>query len=77
MSRKGLPLGQIAAEINRKLHQQLPTGHFCAATLLSLDIVNQQIEAWVGGQPLLLLIDQQQVSAHDVSVLAMDLAVDR
>lgn len=67
MSRKGLPLGQIAAEINRKLHQQLPTGHFCAATLLSLDIVNQQIEAWVGGQPPLLLIDQQQVSAQIAS----------
>jgi serine phosphatase RsbU (regulator of sigma subunit) len=67
MSRKGLPLGQIAAEINRKLHQQLPTGHFCAATLVSLDFVNQQIEAWVGGQPPLLLIDQRQVSAQIAS----------
>jgi len=60
MTRKGLPLGQIAAEINRKLHQQLPTGHFCAATLLSLDVAQRQLEAWIGGQPPLLLIDQQQ-----------------
>lgn len=65
MSRKGLPLGQIAAEINRKLHQQLPTGHFCAATLVSLDAERHQLEAWIGGQPPLLLIDHQhQVTAQ-------------
>jgi serine phosphatase RsbU (regulator of sigma subunit) len=60
MTRKGLPLGEIAAEINRKLHQQLPTGHFCAATLVSLDIAKRDLEIWIGGQPPLLLIDQQQ-----------------
>jgi len=65
MSRKGLPLGEIAAEINRKLHRLLPTGHFCAATLVSLDIERCQLEAWIGGQPPLLLIDSRhQVAAQ-------------
>lgn len=65
MSRKGLPLGEIAAEINHKLHQQLPTGHFCAATLVSLDLERRQLEAWIGGQPPLLLINHQhQVAAQ-------------
>ncbi|MDP1524666.1 MAG: SpoIIE family protein phosphatase [Rhodocyclaceae bacterium] len=65
MTRKGLPLGQIAAEINRKLHLQLPTGHFCAATLVSLDVEQGQLEAWIGGQPPLLLVDQQhQITAQ-------------
>ena len=68
MSRKGLPLGEIAEEINKKLHRLLPTGHFCAATLVSLDIAGRQLEAWIGGQPPLLLIDNtQQVAAQLIS----------
>lgn len=67
MSRKGLPLGQIAAEINRKLHLLLPTGYFCAATLVSLDIAGRQLEAWVGGQPPLLLIDGRRRIAAQIA----------
>ena len=65
MTRKGLPLGEIAAEINRKLHLQMPTGYFCAATLVSLDIRQRQLEVWIGGQPPLLLVDgQRQIIAQ-------------
>jgi len=60
MSRKGLPLGEIAAEINRKLHMLLPIGHFCAATLVSLDVLRASMEVWIGGQPPLLLIDARR-----------------
>lgn len=66
MSRKGLPLGEIAAEINRKLHRLLPTGHFCAATLVSLDIAQSRLETWIGGQPPLLLVDHDR---HDATQL--------
>ena len=68
MSRKGLPIGEIAVEINNKLHLLLPTGHFCAATLVSLDVAGRQLEAWIGGQPPLLLIDNDhQVAAQLIS----------
>lgn len=68
MSRKGLPIGEIAAEINTKLHHLLPTGHFCAATLVSLDVLGRQLETWIGGQPPLLLIDNaHQIAAQLIS----------
>lgn len=68
MSRKGLPLGEIAAEINNKLHHLLPTGHFCAATLASLDVAGRHLEVWIGGQPPLLLVNNaHQVAAQLVS----------
>lgn len=58
MTRKGFAIGQIAAEINRKLHHLLPTGHFCAAVLLALDPREGRIEVWNGGLPPALLIDR-------------------
>lgn len=67
MSRKGLPIGQIAAEINRKLHRLLPTGHFCAATLVSLDIERRHLETWIGGQPPLLLINNQHQVVEQIA----------
>lgn len=75
MSRKGLPLGQIAAEINRKLHQQLPTGHFCAATLVSLDMERCRLEAWIGGQPPLLLIDARHRVAAQLASRHLPLGI--
>lgn len=75
MSRKGLPIGQIAAEINRKLHRLLPTGHFCAATLISLDIERRQLDAWIGGQPPMLLIDNRHHVAERVESCHFPLGV--
>lgn len=75
MSRKGLPLGEIAAEINRKLHRLLPTGHFCAATLVSLDVERACLEAWVGGQPPLLLIDNRRRVAERIEARHFPLGI--
>jgi serine phosphatase RsbU (regulator of sigma subunit)/CheY-like chemotaxis protein len=75
MSRKGLPLGEIATEINRKLHHLLPTGHFCAATLASLDIENGRLETWIGGQPPLLLIDRTHHLANPIESEHLPLGV--
>ncbi len=59
MSRKGLPLAVMAREINAKLHRLMPTGHFCAATLVSI-ASNGRLEAWIGGQPPLWLLDGER-----------------
>lgn len=57
MTHKGLGIGEIAAEINRKLHEMLPTGHFCAALLARISPLREEMEIWNGGQPPLLLLD--------------------
>ncbi len=36
MAGKGLPLPRIAAELNRKLYELLPTGYFCCAVLIQI-----------------------------------------
>lgn len=57
MTRKGLSIGEIAAEINAKLHAVLPTGYFCASCLLALDENRREVEVWNGGLPPVLLLD--------------------
>jgi len=59
MSHKGMPLEEIVREINTKLHRLLPTGRFCSATVLSL-AANGHIEAWIGGQPPIWLLDEDR-----------------
>lgn len=58
MSRKGLSLREIVTEINRKLYELLPTGMFCAATLLSINKDHSAVEIWNGGVPAVLLFDR-------------------
>jgi CheY-like chemotaxis protein/anti-sigma regulatory factor (Ser/Thr protein kinase) len=55
MTAKGFGIGDIAAEINRKLSFYLPTGRFCAACLVSLRPAEGLIEIWNGGLPELLV----------------------
>ncbi|MDO9371891.1 MAG: SpoIIE family protein phosphatase [Gammaproteobacteria bacterium] len=59
MTKKGFCLADIAAEINRKLHYLLPTGHFCAACLISIDGVRKRVEVWNGSLPPVLVIDAE------------------
>lgn len=51
MANKGLPVSEIAAEINDALEQFLPVGMFCAATLMHLDTSGQRLTVWSGGLP--------------------------
>lgn len=62
MSRKGRGIREIAGEINRKLHDLLPTGHFCAAALVRYAPARAELEVWSGGHPPILLLD----AAHRV-----------
>lgn len=59
MTKKGFCLADIAAEINSKLHYFLPTGHFCAACLISIDSVRRRVEVWNGSLPPVLVIDAE------------------
>ncbi|MFO1435681.1 MAG: ATP-binding SpoIIE family protein phosphatase [Gammaproteobacteria bacterium] len=51
MARKGYGIGEIAAQINLKLHHTLPTGLYLAACLVELDVENQVMSIWNGGLP--------------------------
>lgn len=75
MAAKGLPLAEIAAEINRKLHRILPVGHFCAATLLCLDPRQRHAEVWQGGQPPLWLWRHGEPEAQSVDSRHLPLGV--
>lgn len=59
MTAKGLGIGHIVTEMNRKLHRFLPAGHFCAATLASIDPLHGKIEIWNGGMPPVLALDSE------------------
>ncbi|MFN3594347.1 MAG: response regulator, partial [Thiobacillaceae bacterium] len=51
MTAKGFSLAAIASELNRKLKRLLPADRFVAATLAAVDVSEQTIEVWNGGNP--------------------------
>lgn len=57
MTAKGFPLSSIAEELNRKLKKILPADRFVAATLASVDVRNQTVEIWNGGNPDALFLN--------------------
>lgn len=59
MTAKGFPLSSIAEELNRKLKAILPSDRFVAATLASIDVRNQTVEVWNGGNPDALFLNSQ------------------
>ena len=70
MTAKGFPLPSIAEELNRKLKAILPSDRFVAATLAAIDVRNQTVEVWNGGNPNAMFINacgeiaMQWASAH-------------
>lgn len=57
MTSKGLPLSEIAYELNRKAKTFLPTGYSVKATLVCVDSDKRTIEVWNGGNPAPVLLD--------------------
>lgn len=57
MAVKGFPIHTIAEELNGKLKAFLPIDRFVAASLAAVDIRNQTIEVWNGGNPDVLFVD--------------------
>lgn len=59
MTAKGFPLPSIVEELNRKLKSILPSDRFVAATMAAIDVRNQTVEIWNGGNPDALFINQR------------------
>jgi CheY-like chemotaxis protein/anti-sigma regulatory factor (Ser/Thr protein kinase) len=57
MTAKGFPLSSIAEVLNRRLKSLLPADRFVAATLAAIDVRNQTVEVWNGGNPDALFVD--------------------
>jgi CheY-like chemotaxis protein len=60
LTRKDFKLEDIIVEINRKLRQIFPVGHFCAAAFVSSDPASGQLKVWNAGLPAAFLINQQR-----------------
>ncbi len=57
MTSKGLPLSEIAYELNRKAKTFLPQGYNVKITLVAVDANKQTIEVWNAGNPAPVLLD--------------------
>ncbi|WFP51769.1 SpoIIE family protein phosphatase [Methylomonas sp. EFPC3] len=51
------PLEELVGIINRKMCRKLPTGLFCAASLIKLDLATGRFRVWNGGMPDIFLFD--------------------
>ncbi|MEQ6886930.1 fused response regulator/phosphatase [Salicola sp. Rm-C-2C1-2] len=51
MTAKGFAISDILREMNRKLQNILPTGFFCCAAMIDLNLRSGDAEVWNGGLP--------------------------
>lgn len=58
MVNKGLDVPVIAEELNTKLHELLPTGYFCCASIMKLSADRHHLTLWNGGLPPVLIWHQ-------------------
>lgn len=65
MNVKGLPVEQIARELNKKLSKIMPVDRFVAALLFSIDSSKQEIRAWNGGIPFAAFISKKGEVLHE------------
>ena len=57
MTRRDFSVKEIVCELNRKLKEVLPVGHFCAAAVVSCDAKTRGGEIFNGGLPPLIKLD--------------------
>lgn len=57
MSEKGYKIEDIVTELNEKVSDILPTGYFCAASVISFDKNHELASIWNGGLPNLYITD--------------------
>lgn len=56
MAPRGLPLSDIARELDRKVAESVPKGRFVAATLVCVDPLSGKAQVWVAGMTDVLLL---------------------
>jgi DNA-binding response OmpR family regulator/anti-sigma regulatory factor (Ser/Thr protein kinase) len=60
MVQKGLSLGSILYELNKKLDLEMPDDRFVAGILIEIDIKTNNIIVWNGGMPEVLFVDHSR-----------------
>ena len=58
MTSKGFGISSIAHELNQKIKQLMPTERFVAATLVSVNLNDQILRVWNGGNPPALFVEK-------------------
>ena len=78
MANKGFSIGHIAKEMNKQLKFVMPINRFVAVTLLLVDIGNNVIEIWNGGNPPVFVMNEKNKLAKkfDSKHLALGILPD-
>lgn len=72
---KGLPISELAFELNRSLQKLLPDHMFAAASLLELDRSGTRVTLWSGGMPPLLIVNNKNQLKTCVAASHMSLGI--
>ncbi len=75
MTSKGFCTADIARTINAKLHRLLPTGMYCAAALIELNLANSSCWIWNGGLPDVVFTNVDGRFFHSTSSMHLPLGV--
>lgn len=75
MTRKGLPIGDIAHEMDKHLKEILPVSMFCCAVLLNLDNTRQHLNAWIGGMDSFFVVGKDGIMRREMTSNHMPLGV--
>lgn len=75
MVAKGYSISALAAEINRKIGEYLPSNRFVAAILVALDTENGRVSVWNGGCPPAILLDQDNTIACQFNSVHLPLGI--
>ena len=75
MVAKGYSIGTLAAEINRKIKEYLPSNRFVAAVLITLDAENGRVSVWNGGCPPAVLLNPDGTVATQFDSIHLPLGV--
>lgn len=54
LSARGLALEEMCTELNRQIHELMPTGRFVCAAIVEIDPAARRIRVWNGGMPPVL-----------------------
>ncbi|MDH5395339.1 MAG: fused response regulator/phosphatase [Gammaproteobacteria bacterium] len=78
MARKGYSIGEIARRMNRELKKIMPINRFVAITLLLVDIENNIVEVWNGGNPAVFVVNNNNeiVKRFDSKHMAIGILPD-
>ena len=60
LSSKGYSIGDIAFNINKRLKETLPSGFFCAASLIEADEEFRTVAIWNGGNPDIIITSDNE-----------------